>query len=84
MNQFYNPDLSKNPNDPFARDSNGILARRSYWLDMADSSIILIMTQGIGSNLTNDEKRAHLSDISRLNLVDEICTVEILPPIQDN
>ena len=80
MNQFYSPDLSKNSNDPFARDSNGALARRSYWLDMADSSIILIMTQGIGANLTNDEKRAHLSDINRLNLVDEICTVEILPP----
>ena len=79
MNQFYSPDLSKNSNDPFARDSTGALGRLSYWLDMADSSIILIMTQGIGANLTNDEKSSHLSDVNRLNLVDEICTVEILP-----
>ena len=84
MNRFYSPDLSKDPNDPFARDNNGVLARRSYWLDMTDNSIILVMTQGIGANLTNDEKRAHLLDINRVSLVDQICTVEILPPEQKN
>ena len=29
------------------------------------------MTQGIGANLTNDEKRAHLMDIRRKYLTDQ-------------
>jgi hypothetical protein len=32
-------------------------------MDMPDSSLVVVMTQGIGANLTNDEKRAHLIDL---------------------
>ena len=38
------------------------------------------MTDGIGAHLTNDEKRAHLIDLRRDNLIDDVCIVEILPP----
>jgi hypothetical protein len=40
----------------------------------------MVMTKGIGANLTNDEKRAHLADIRREHLVDQVCIQEILPP----
>jgi hypothetical protein len=36
--------------------------------------------QGIGANLTNDEKRAHLVDLKREHLIDQVCIQEILPP----
>jgi len=58
----------------------GKLARRMYWLDMGDTSVVLAMTQGIGTALTADEKRAHLADIGREHLIDQVCTQEILPP----
>jgi hypothetical protein len=80
MTDFYRPDLGSNPNDPFARDQEGALLRRGYWLDMGDRSVILVMTQGIGATLSNDQKRAHLSDIGRDHLVDDICGQDILPP----
>jgi len=80
MLRFYEPDLSVNPNSPFARDASNKLVRRSYWLDMPDRSLVLAMTQGIGANLTNDEKRAHLIDIRRENVIDQVCIQEILPP----
>jgi hypothetical protein len=38
------------------------------------------MTSGIGSLLTNDQKRAHLIDVRREHLIDRICIQEILPP----
>ena len=38
------------------------------------------MTQGIGAHLTNDEKRAHLTDLKREHLIDQVCIQEILPP----
>jgi hypothetical protein len=38
------------------------------------------MTQGIGLNLTNDQKKIHLADIGRSELIDQICLVEVLPP----
>ena len=41
----------------FARDANNKLVRRGYWLDMDDRSLVMVMTQGIGAHLTNDEKR---------------------------
>ena len=47
---------------------------------MPDRSVVLAMTQGIGGNLTNDEKRAHLTDIRREHLIDQVCIQEILPP----
>ncbi len=80
MTQFYQPDLGTNPDDPFARDADGKLVRRGYWLDMSDGSLILTMTSGIGANLENPEKRAHLADIGREQLVDEVCVQEVLPP----
>tara|TARA_B100002003_G_scaffold214556_1_gene212871 strand:- start:104 stop:355 length:252 start_codon:yes stop_codon:yes gene_type:complete len=80
MSEFYQPDLSANREDPFARDGNGKLVRRGYWLDMADRTVVMVMTQGIGANLTNDQKRAHLADIGRANLIDQVCVQEILAP----
>lgn len=80
MARFYQPDLGKNPDDPFARDQDGKLVRRAFWLDMSDQSLVLAMTQGIGANLTNDQKRAHLADLGREHLIDRVCVTEILPP----
>ena len=79
-NQFYRPDLGANPDDPFARDADGKLVRRGFWLDMSDRSLVLAMTQGIGAHLTNDQKRAHLRDIGREALIDQVCIQEIIPP----
>jgi hypothetical protein len=49
-------------------------------MDMNDRTLVMVMTQGIGANLTNDEKRAHLIDLKRDRLIDQVCTQEILPP----
>jgi hypothetical protein len=64
----------------FVRDAADKLVRRSYWLDMTDQTLVLVMTQGIGANLTNEEKRAHLTDLGRSHLIDQVCIQEILPP----
>jgi hypothetical protein len=80
MPRFYQPDLTVNVDSPFVRDANDKLIRRSYWLDMDDRALVMLMTQGIGANLTNDEKRAHLVDIRREHLIDQVCPQEILPP----
>jgi hypothetical protein len=66
--------------DPFARDGEDKLIRRQYWLGLSDRSLVLLMTRGIGTRLTGDEKRAHLEDIRRAHLIDEILAPEILPP----
>ena len=47
---------------------------------MNDRSLVMVMTQGIGAHLTNDEKRAHLMDLKRAHLIDQVCVQEILPP----
>jgi hypothetical protein len=80
MAQFYQPDLSENNDSPFVRDGNNKLVRWSYWLDMNDRTLVMVMTNGIGANLTNDEKRAHLADLRREHLIDQVCVQEILPP----
>ena len=80
MPRFYEPDLSTELDSPFARDGANKLVRRSYWLDMADRTIVMVMVSGIGSRLTNDQKRAHLTDIRREHLIDQVCIQEILPP----
>jgi hypothetical protein len=80
MTRFHQPDLGREPDSPVARVADNKLIRRNYWLDMNDRSLVLAMTQGIGAHLTNDEKRAHLSDLKRGHLVDQICVQEILPP----
>jgi hypothetical protein len=40
----------------------------------------MVMTQGIGAHLTNDEKRAHLTDLKRAHLIDQVRVQKILPP----
>jgi hypothetical protein len=80
MPRYYEPDLTIDPNSPFVRDAANKLVRRGYWMDMNDRTLIMVMTQGIGANLTNDEKRAHLLDLKREHLIDQVCTQEILPP----
>jgi hypothetical protein len=80
MPRYYEPDLTVDPNSPFVRDAANKLVRRGYWMDMDDRALVMVMTQGIGANLTNDEKRAHLADLKREHLIDQVCTQEILPP----
>ena len=80
MSRFYEPDLGAEPDNPFARDAQNKLVRRSYWLDMNDRSLVMVMTNGSGAHLTNDEKRAHLTDLKREHLIDQVCIQEILPP----
>jgi hypothetical protein len=80
MARFYQPDLSQDINSPFIRDGADKLVRRSYWLDMNDRTLVMVMVNGIGANLTNDEKRAHLADLRREHLIDQVCGQEILPP----
>jgi hypothetical protein len=80
MPRFYQPDLTVDPHSPFVRDSAEKLVRRSYWLDMTDRSMVMALTTGIGADLTNDEKRAHLTDLGRAHLIDQVCPQEILPP----
>jgi hypothetical protein len=80
MTRFYQPDLTRDINSPFIRDGADKLVRRSYWLDMDDRTLIIVMVNGIGANLTNDEKREHLADLRREHLIDQVCVQEILPP----
>lgn len=80
MTRFHEPDLSVDIDSPFIRDSANRLVRRSYWLDMNDRTLVMVMVNGIGANLTNDEKRAHLADLRREHLIDQVCVQEILPP----
>jgi hypothetical protein len=83
MTRFYEPDLTVDPNSPFVRDASNRLVRRSYWMDMTDQALVMVMTKGIGASLTNDEKRAHLIDLKRAHLIDQVCAQEILPPERD-
>ncbi len=80
MSSFYKPDLAPGSDNPFVRDGDDKLVRRSFWLDMSDRSMVLAMTQGVGAGLTNDQKRAHLRDVGREGLIDQVCIQEILPP----
>ena len=79
MPNFYQPDLATNRDDPFARDADGKLVRRSFWLDMGDRSVVLAMTQGVGTRLRGEEKRLHLIDIGREHLIEDVLQ-EVLPP----
>lgn len=80
MTRYYEPDLSEELDSPFARDASSKLVRRQYWLDMSDKTLVLVMTKGIGARLTNEQKKAHLADLRREHLIDEVCVQEILPP----
>jgi hypothetical protein len=79
MSRLYEPDLSTDPNSPLVRDAANKLVRRSYWMDM-DRTLVIVMVNGIGAHLTNDEKRAHLTDLKREHLIDQLCVQEIIPP----
>jgi hypothetical protein len=79
MTRFYEPDLSADPDSPFVRGAGNKLVRRSYWMDMNDRTLVMVMVNGIGAHLTNDEKRAHLADLHREHLIDRVCIQEILP-----
>jgi hypothetical protein len=57
-------DLTANLDSPFVRDGDNKLIRRSYWLDMDDRTLVMVMTKDISANLTNDQKRTHLIDIN--------------------
>ena len=48
-------------------------------MDMPDGSLVMVMTKGISANLTNDEKKAHLIDLKREHLIEQVCVQEILP-----
>ena len=78
--KFYKPNFAVEIDSPFARDKNNKLLRKNYWYDLQDSSIILLFNNGIGVNLTNEEKRNHLIDIKKEYLIDKICIQEVLPP----
>jgi hypothetical protein len=70
MTRFHEPDLTVDPNSPLVQDASDKLVRRAYWIDMNDRTLVMVMTQGIGANLTNDEKRAHLIGLKREHLID--------------
>ena len=72
MTRFYQPDLSTDLDSPFIRDGKDKLIRRSYWLDMDDRTLLMVMVNGIGANLTNEQKRAHLTDLHREHLIDQV------------
>ena len=80
MNRFYEPDLTIDVDSPFVRDAANKLVRRTYWLDMNDRTLVMVMANGIGARLSNDQKRAHLTDLPREHLIDQVCVQEILPP----
>ena len=80
MSAFYKPDLEIELDSPFVRDEEDKLIRRSYWLDKSDRSLVMIMKNGIGAKLTNEEKRAHLLDLNKAELIEEVCIQEDLPP----
>jgi hypothetical protein len=77
MTRFYQPRPKRERRQPIRARRQ---FRRSYWLDMNDRTLVMVMTNGIGANLTNDEKRAHLADLRREHLIDQVCIQEILPP----
>ena len=45
-----------------------------------DRSVVLALNQGLRAALNIDEKRAHLANIGREHLIDDICIQEYLPP----
>jgi hypothetical protein len=58
MPRFYQPDLTVNIDNPFMRDANDKLVRRSYWLDMNDHTLVMVMTRGIVPHDNQDERPA--------------------------
>jgi hypothetical protein len=40
----------------------------------------MTMNNGLGANIPNEQKRLHLIDIGREDLVEVVCVQEVLPP----
>jgi hypothetical protein len=61
---------------------NPVTVWKNWRLSRRTSSAIISMDIicGIGAHLTNEEKRAHLTDLRREHLIDQVCVEEILPP----
>ena len=76
MSRFYDPILALNPIAHSRGTPRTSLFGRSYWLDMNDPSLVIIMTNRIGAELINGEKRAEKRD----HLFDRVCIQEILQP----
>jgi hypothetical protein len=56
-------------------------ARRGPRVDRVDNQAIIIQGSTLrGDACKNDEKRAHLADLRREHLIDQVCVQEILPP----
>ena len=58
MTRFHERDLTVDPNSPFVRDASNKLVRRAYWMDMTDRTLLMVMTKGIGGNLTRRKEGA--------------------------
>ena len=82
MANFYTPTVEDPPDDPFHRDADGKLVRRSYWLDLSDRSLVMVLNQGLGKKLSYQQKIAHLEDIGRAHLAAEMAEIE--PPTGDD
>jgi hypothetical protein len=68
--RFYEPD--------HGADASDKLVRRSFCMN--DRTLVMVMVNGIGAHVTNDEKRAHLIDLKQDHLIGQVCAQEILPP----
>ena len=44
---------------------------------MDDDTLIAVMTKGVGAKLSNDKKRAHLIEVKRAHLIDQVCPDEV-------
>jgi hypothetical protein len=47
---------------------------------MDGAPVDMVMVNGIGANLTNEEKKAHLIDFRHERLIDKVCIQELLHP----
>jgi len=47
MGRFYEPDLTVDVDSPFVREAANKLVRRSYWLDMNDRTLAMVMVNGL-------------------------------------
>ena len=66
---------------PIAR-SHEVLPASSF--DAAiDRTLVMVMGNEIGAHLTNEEKRAHLIDLKRQHLIDQVCVQEMRFNVHD-
>ena len=74
MTRFHEPDLTVDPNSPFVRDASNKLARRAYWMDMTDPTLLMVMT--ITRKAIELAKRGDLVAL-------RLCLERIVPPRRD-